>query len=361
MTIPPAVRRAALFGLAVGIGACDVVDFASDPKPIFEETWSLPATSTSIAVATLLPATVTTLPDSSGFVMSVNPVNASRRLGDDCAACQTLHNTTAIKPAFVLNSGSNTALPTNVVGGSLLGATVNYTMNNALSFDPLKVNNVTPNPQGYLVIVIRSASVVLGRDSVNGATTPWPAGQNLQRSITIGAGAITAPISIDVTLNSPQSDQPQFINANGTVNTTASISNLRVANVQVNVPNTVVTNTADTLELGDFDKSITDRVQSATLEMTIANPWPVAGSLNMNFTAPSASVAKTVALPGATNPPAPQTRTVSLTKQDMQTLFGHKVVMAMSGGVVSATPVTVTPKQKVSISNRLILLLRTGG
>ncbi|HEU4995230.1 MAG TPA: hypothetical protein VFT29_10420 [Gemmatimonadaceae bacterium] len=361
MPIFPTLRRVALLGLTIGVAACDVVDFANDPKPILEETWSLPATSTSIAVATLLPSTVTTVPDSSAFQMSLNPINATRRVGDDCAQCQTLNGTTAIKPAFVLNTGGSSALPTNIVGGSLAGATVSYTMNNALSFDPLKVNTVTQNPQGYMVIVIRSGANALGRDSVNGATTPWPPGQNLQRVITLGTGNITGPVTVDITLTSPASDQPQFINANGTVITSATISNFRVGSVQVNVPNTVVTSQASTLNLDGYDKSITDRVESATLEMTFDNPWPVSGNLNVSFTAPSTSIAKNVALPGATNPPAPQKRQVSLTKQDMQTLFGQSVVTGMSGGVVSAAPVTVTPKQKVSITNRLILQLRVGG
>src|SRR5262245_6880378 len=123
MLISPRLRRAALLGLAIGVVACDVVNFANDPKPIFEETWSLPATSTEIAVSKLLPPTVTTLADSSGFVVSLSPINASRRVGDDCAACQSLNGTTAIKPAFVLNSSNSTALPTNIVGGSVIGAT----------------------------------------------------------------------------------------------------------------------------------------------------------------------------------------------------------------------------------------------
>jgi hypothetical protein len=368
MTFPSPLRRAALLGAALALVACDVASFVNDPKPILEQTWNLPASSTSIAVSKLLPATVSIYstpgsnpPDSSAFQMSFNGVVFLRRVGDDCGQCQTLNGTTAVKPAFVLAAGASSALPQNVIAsGALLGATVNYTLTNNLSFDPLRVNTVTANPQGYMIVVVRSASQVLGRDSVNGATTPLPSGATLSRSIPVGAGAVTAAISVDLTVASPLGDHNEFINANGTLNMAAAIANLRVGNVQINVPGTAITNQPNTLDLAGLDKSITDHVQSATLEMTIDNPWTVAGNLNVDFTAAATTIAKTVALPGGTTPPAAQVRTVALTASDMQQLFGKQVVLSIGGGITSPGPVIVSPKQRVSIANRLILIIRTG-
>lgn len=367
MTISKNCRRAALLGAVLSAVACDVASFAADPKPIFEQTWNVPASSTSISVASLLPTGVTIYstpasnpPDSSAFVMTFANVAFTRRLGDDCASCQAQSGATTTKPAFVLAMGSSAALPTNVVGGALVGAMVNYSITNNLSFDPLRVNTVTANPQGYMVIVVRSGTQVLGRDSVNGATTAFPATSVLSRSIPVGTGAITAPIAVDLTLTSPVGDHNEFINANGTVNSSAAIANLRASNVQISVPNTSVANTADTLDLADLNASITDNVVGATFEMAIDNPWPVAGNLNVDFRTPTQTIAKSIGLPAAITPSAPQKRSVSLLASDIRQLFGNQVVLAMSGGVSSTTPLIVTPKQAISIANRLILTIHTG-
>jgi len=362
------VCRAALLGAGLTLAACDVASFANDPKPILEQTWNLPASSTSISVASLLPSGVSIYStpasnpaDSSAFQINLANVNSTRRAGDDCAQCETLHGTNAVKPAFTIAVGNSSALPTNVVSGSLVGGTVNYSAVNNLSFDPLRVNTVTANPQGYMIVVIHSGTQILGRDSINGASMAFPAGTTLSRTIALSAGVITGPIAVDLTVSSPQGDHIEFIDANGTMNIDASIANLRVADVRVNVPNTSITNTADTLDLADLDRAITDKVTAATLEMTIDNPWTVAGNLNIDFNyAPAQSVSKTIVLPAATAPPAAQVRSVSLSAADMQQLFGHKVVLSVSGGVSSAAPVTVTPKQSVTIANRLILTIRTG-
>lgn len=363
----PTIRRAALLGLALGAVACDVANFASDPKPIFEQTWNVPASSTSISVASLLPAGVTIYsapgsnpPDSSAFLMSFANVLLARRLGDDCAACQAANGTTTTKPAFVLAVANSASLPVNVVSGTLIGASVDCSVTNNLSFDPLRVNTVTGNPQGYMLIVVRSGGVVLGRDSVNGATTAFASGSVLSRSITLGAGTVGGPIQVDLSLNSPIGDHNEFINANGTLNTTAAIANLRVASVQINVPNKAITNGTSTLNLGGIEHTIADHVTAAALEMGIDNPWTVAGNLNVNLTTPSLTVAKQVSLPATTVPASTQMRTVALQASDVQQLFGNQVTLDVNGTVNSAAPVTVTPKQRVSIANRLILTIRTG-
>jgi hypothetical protein len=361
------IRRAALVGTALGVVACDVASFAADPKPIFEQTWNVPASSTSISVASLLPTGVTIYstpasspPDSSAFLLNFSNVAFGRRLGDDCASCQALNGTTTTKPAFVLAAGNAATLPTNVVSGTLLGASVTYSVTNNLSFDPLRVNTVSANPQGYMLIVVRSGALILGRDSVNGATTPFAAGTGLSRIIALGSGSVTGPIAVDLTLNSPIGDHNELINANGTLNTTAAIVNLRVSSVQINVPNKPITNGASSLDLKGLEPSITDHVTAATLEMDIDNPWSVSGNLNVNFTTQSYTVAKQVSLPATTVPASTQVRTVTLLSSEVQQLFGNQVALDVNGAVNSVSPITVSPKQKVSISNRLILTIRTG-
>jgi len=368
MTLSTVSRRAALLGLVFCALACDVVAFASDPKPILEQTWNLPASSTAISVGKILPSTVSIYstpgsnpPDSSAFLLNINNVVFPRRVGNDCAQCQTLNGTTAVKPAFILTAGSSSALGTDVLSGAMLGATVTYSIVNNLTFDPIRVRALSDPNQGYLIILMHSGSLVLGRDSVNGATTAFPAGSTLTRAISLTTGTVVGSIAVDLTVNSPQGDHNEFINANGTLNTTAVITNMRTGNVRVNVINKTVTNKPDTLDLKGLDKTITNHVVGAALEMGFTNPWSVAGNLNVNFAyAPPQSIPKSVLLPAANSPLTSQVETVTLSGDEMKLLFGNEVLLDMNGVVNSPTPVTVTPKQAVSISNRLVLTIRTG-
>jgi hypothetical protein len=361
---PKSIRRATLLAASFGLAACDVVAFATDPKPIFEQTWNVPASRTSISVAELLPNNVgiyntpgSNPPDSSAFLLSLNGVSFSRALGADCAQCQTLNGTNAVKPAFVLNAGSSTSLPTNVVSGAIVGATVNYSIVNNFSFDPIRVRAAGDPTQGLLVVVVRSGALVLGVDTVRGTTTTFPAGSTMSRGMSVGQGSATGAISVDLTVNSPQGDHNEFINANGALQTSASMANLRASSVSINVPSKSVAPAGEDLELSDFG----DNVQSATIEMSVLNPWAVSGVLTMTFTSPSQTVTKTVSIPTGATPAATQVRTLTLDKTDMGKLVGQTVQMSLTGAMNATTPVTVTPRQVIEIDNRLIIKVQTGG
>ncbi|MEX2179151.1 MAG: hypothetical protein WD801_10605 [Gemmatimonadaceae bacterium] len=349
---------------AIGVAACDVYEFGNNPAPRFEQTWNLPAPSMSISVAELLPTTgeVTILPDSSAFELSVGGASISRVVGNDCAACVALNGTNAPKPAFVLNAGNSTPLPTDVVSAAIVGGQVDVQLTNNMSFDPLFVRtNPGPQTQGFMLIVVRSGSVVLGRDSVNGATTPFPPGTPLNRTILFTTGTVTASITVDVTMDSPLGDHDVPINSNGTLDASATVPTLTVASVGLNVPNRTMQSESDSLDLGGLG-DISDNVVSGTLEMTITNPFAVTGAVNVRFAygpGPSDAVTETFMLPTG----AAQVRTVTLDSADMSNLFGaeEKVAFEIGGAVTSAAPITVTPTMAISMSNRLILTIRTGG
>jgi hypothetical protein len=355
-----------LLGLPFGLAACDIARLVQDPTPILEQTWSIPAEDASISVASILPPGMAITPDSSAFQVSVSPVSFSRRVGDDCAACQAQHGTTAIKPSFVVATGGSTALPTDVVTGALIGGLVNVQVTNNFSFDPLRVKTTAPassDPaqQGRMVIVVRSGSLVVGKDSVNGVTTAFPAGTILTRPITLQTGNITGMLSIDLTLTSPASDSPVFMNASGTIATTASIPDLRVAQVRMNVVNRTLASVAgDSIELQGLDEGITNHVQSAALVMTIDNPFNVAGNVTVAFGyGPGLAITKTVSLPTGVD----QIRTVTLDSAEMSSLFSsdEKIALTISGTVNSPAPIDVTPRQIISITNRLVMVIRLGG
>lgn len=361
-----------LLGLALGVAACDVIAFVVDPKPILEQTWNLPADSSQISVASLLPGNVSIYstpasnpPDSSAFQVSLSNVNFSRRVGDDCAACVPLNGQTTIKPSFVLATGSSSSMPLNVVSGTLIGGQVTLALTNGFSFDPLRVKTIAPastNPtqQGRLVIVIRSGSLVLGRDSLNGVTTAMPPGSVLNRTINLQTGNIGGALAVDVTLTSPQSDNNVPINANGLMNATMAVPDLRVASIRVNVVNRPLQNVGvDSIPLGELDEGITKHVTRGGLDMTVVNPFNISGSLSLQFQyGPSQFVTPN---PITITPVGTQRSIVTLDSAQMSTLFSatQTVSLQVGGSVSSPGPVDLTPKQVLTLVNRLILTIRT--
>jgi hypothetical protein len=363
----PIHRQAALLGVALGVAACDIASFIQDPKPRFEQTWNVPAENTTISVADLIPPSVTiystpgvTPEDSSAFRLNYGLTPYSRRIGDDCAACEALNGTNAIKPAFVVSIGSNSALPTEIVSADVVSGVITLQITNGLSFDPLRVRS-TPGAQGFLVLTIGSGAIQLGRDSINGATTAFPPGTTLTRNIPLAIETVTGSLSMGMTLNSPVGDAPVPINANGTVAATGTMQDVLLASVSVNVANrTMSSTTRDSIKLSEIDSSFMDNLQAAALLMTITNPFDITGSFTAGFrygTQPSDVITKVFVLPSG----APQQTSVGLTRDEILTLFGKDIEFTLTGTVNGAGPVTVTPRQAIQSENRLQLKVLTGG
>jgi hypothetical protein len=358
------VRRVAIIVAALGVAACDVVDFASNPMPQFLQTWSIPAAGTSVSVGSLLPSGVSihstpasTPPDSSAFDVDIDTMDFSRRLGLDCATCQALNGTTAIKDSFNLVSSSSEPLPSDMVSGAVIGGAVRVSVRNNLSFDPIRVR--AADPQGFLLIVVRSGSLVLGRDSTNGASTAWAPGDSIVRTINLSTGIVAGSITVDVTIMSPRGDAPVPINANGTIRTVAITESLLAASIRMNVVNkSLASANADSLALDGLEPGVTRRVIAGALDMSVTNPFAVAGDMQIIFGyGPGQSVVKTVALPTGTDTPA----LVQLDSADVQSIVGKRVLLSIGGVVNSSTPINVTPRQAIDFDNRMTLRIRLGG
>ena len=370
MRLSRLANRAVLLGF-VGVAACDVYAIASDPFPGLVQTWNLPVATTRISVASLLPAGVAIYstpasnpPDSRAFTVNVNGISLSRRIGAYCPLCQSLNGTTAPKPAFTINpdTGSTVSLPANVVSASLLGGTVTYTVNNGLSFDPLRVSANLANPQGRIIVVVRSGSVVFARDTVKGETQTLPATTGtLTRVLNLQSGPISNSITVDLEVQSPAGDNT-FINANSNLGMTATVTWLRVGAVTVNVPSaTLNSGSPQEIDVGDLDESMLERVLGGGVEMTVTNPFAVAGSLNVVFnTTPGPNVSKAATLNAVTTP---QTISVTFDSTQMFRILHSQpsATLSMTGTVSSGAPITVTPKQVISMSNRIIMKLRAFG
>ena len=368
MRVSRLVSRAPLLGF-VGIAACDVYAIATDPSPRFIQTWNLPVTATRISVASLLPAGVTIYstpasnpPDSSAFDVSMPSINYSRPLGPNCSACQSISGTTANKPAFNIGPGNNSAarLPANVDSATVLGATVTYTITNGFTFDPIRVNpsNPTGLPQGRIDIMIRSGSVVLTRDSLKGQNATLPAGTSVTRSLPLPANKVGDSITVEMLVDSP-AGEPVFMDASRSISANASITNLRVADVKIRVPSAALSSGSPVeVDLGGIDSALTKRVIDGALELNVTNPFAVAGNLNVNFaTSPGGVISETATLAAVTTP---QRLTVAFDSLEMSRIFRSDppATLSMGGTVTAPAPITVTPRQVISMSNRIILRIR---
>ena len=339
------------------LGACGLPD-GYPSAPILDLRWVVPSQSTRITVGNLLPAGVTILPDESGFTISVASASVTRTLSQDCAACVAANGLTAPKPAFVASASIATAVPVDIASATLTGGTLQVVVNNGYTFDPLYPNPIAGTPTGYAVITVSNGGTVIGKDSVNGATTKLPAGGSLTRSIPL-SGTITgsAPLTVSLSLTSP-AGEPVLIDASRSITVTATPTSVRVANANVAVVNRSV-NSSSTIDLSGVDSTIVRRVQSGSLLLTIVNPFTVSSaSLTVKLT-PQGGATLTKSVPLATGN---STAKIDFTAAELKSLLGKVVSISYSGAVnATAGAVNISPKQAVVVTTRLDINLQVGG
>ena len=334
------------------------------PKsPILDLRWVVPSQSTRITVDNLLPlnGAVKVLLDSSGFSVTVPAASVTRSLSQDCAPCVAANGLVAPKPAFIVSTSTSTALPAEIVSSTLLAGGANspslrVTVNNGYTFDPLYPNPSAGTPTGSAVITVSNGSTVLGRDSVNGATTRLPAGGTLTRNIPLsGTISGSSPVTVSFTVNSP-AGEPVLIDASRSLTVTATPLNINVASTSVTVTNRAVSSSS-TIDLAGVDSTISKRVQNGSLILSIVNPFNVTGALTVKLTPQGgAAIAKQVTLA-----PNNSTVTISLTGPELRSLLGHSVLVSYTGAVNATGPVNVSPRQAVVVTTRLDVALQVGG
>lgn len=318
----------------------------------------MPSQSARFTVDNLLPSTVAiSVPDSAGFNISASAASVTRTLSQDCSACVALNGLTAPKPAFVATASATTNLPAEISAATIIAGSLQVQIKNGYTFDPLRANPTAGSPNGYAVVTVSSGTSVIGKDSVNGATTALPAGTTLTRTIPLlGAITGTQPLTIAMSMNSPQGEA-RPIDASKTLVVTSTPSGLKVANVTVSVTNKTVSSTTSA-NLASIDSTIINHVQGGALIVSIANPFTAAGTLTVKLTpAGGAAITKTIVLAAGNTTPAP----IVLSKDELKSLLGHVVAIAYSGVVNSPTPINVSPKQVVVITTKLDLSLQLGG
>jgi hypothetical protein len=342
--------RTGLFLVALCLPvACDL----PTALPIYQTVWSVPGKSTSISVDNFLPAQVTPTPDESAFQIMLAPSSAtiSRSLLQDCAMCALANGQPVPKPAFTGSGSASFALPAAISSATLVRDTLTVTVANGFNFDPLQPS---ANARGYLIITVQNAGRIIGRDSVDGAATPLPPSQTIMRRIPLtGTLSSAGGVEVAMQLSSPAGD-PVIMDASRAITITASVGALLISQAQVNLANQSVSAATGALNLATVDSSISRRVDGATLELTVTNPFNVSGNLLVTL-AGAQPISKAIPITAGTTTP-----TVTFTAGEMRSLLGRRVGMSVAG-TVTGSNVTVKPGQTVSLTSRLVLTLNVGG
>lgn len=338
----PRHLRWAFGGVVIaGLGACGVPTDLAD----WDMTWSVPTNGTTISVNSLLPSGVSAV--GNGFSVSIAPTTISRRLGDDCSACAAADGLTVPKPAFVGSGTTTASLPASVNSATLGANQLTITLRHAFGFDPLRPS---AQARGWLRLVATSNGVVIGRDSVNGATTAFGAGVDLVRSIALSGTVTRGGVTVTSTLDSPAGDAARM-QSSAAFTATAAFTSLTISGAQVTLTNQTIASSPTTLDLRDVGDAVRNRAASGVLQLTIANPFAATGQLTLTFTGGDRPITKAVTLASGT-----ATQDVPLSRADLQALFGKSIALTASGPV-NGSAVTITPGQSVTVSSRLLLTL----
>ena len=355
-------RVAALAGCAFVALACDV----PTGLPIWNTVWQVPADSTEVTVASLLPSSVSIIDAGAGtqaFSFSLPAASTSTTLGEACYACAAAAGQRVPKPEFTLSDSATVQLPVDVVNADIIGGSVDYTLTNGFDFDPLN-----PGPaRGWMRVLVTSGSKVVARDSVDGASLALSSGATINRSMPLLASRtspvrVDGPVTLVATLFSPAGDTVT-VNTSEQFSVTAAAHDITISQVAINVPSTSFNPQHTIVDLSGLDRA-NGKITGGAVILSITNPFAVGGSLSLDFSAPNgARVTKAFALAVGGTGSAPSTIRIPLTATEINSLVGQKNVAITVSGTVSSPSgaVTVTPMERMALKALVEATIVTGG
>lgn len=333
--------------------ACDVPTSA----PIIQQRWIVPAQTSRITVASLLPSGVSILPDSSGFTLTAGSSNVTRQLSDDCTQCTVNNGLMGIKPAMTVTASTSSVLAADIASATLTGGSIALNITNNYTFDPLRPNG-NAAPYGTATITVSNGSTVLGSVEINGATQSLVANGGVLNVNVPLSGVVSGatPVSVMMSVVSPEGT-PVAMDASRTIAVVATPVNLKVARANVSLAGRTLSSSS-TFDLGNIDDAIIKRIEGGALQLNVDNPFILTSALTVRLQPDGgAAITKQVTLDvGATSP------SIAFTKDELHALVGHKVTVTMSGSASSPTgTVSVQPKQAVAVVSHFDITLSVGG
>lgn len=333
----------AIFAVAAALTVATGCDVPTEP-PIVEQRWMVPVDETTLSVDELLPDAVSTVGDA--FDISIDPVAASATLGELCPECALVDGTTAPVPAFEEDFVETQALPTEVISAEVTGGSVDLSIINGFSFDPLENG-------GTMVVTIADdlSGDVLGEVTLDGATEPLPADTTVLRTIDLSPVTLTGPLRATVAVDAP-GGQTAVIDVSDIIEVSADVTSLLVSSVTVDVGNQTVSFEDQAIDLEDIDADVTDRIVAGSIVLDVVNPFSVSvdGSVEIG------STSKTFSIAGS----GPSTVTLDYTGDELRSFVGQPNVFFSGSGTANGTSVTIQPGQEMNIDATLDVTLEIG-
>ena len=342
--------------------ACDV----PTSVPNWDMTWDFPANGATISVSSFLPSGVSLTPSGTTFQTTVTPITITRTLAQDCPQC--VSGVPAPKPAFTSSTTSAPgSLPANVTGATLVADTAFVTIVNRYQFDPI---NPGAGAAGTMTLTVSSGPTVIGTLTLSGpGNTIPPNGATTTAKIPIAGAVTSAGVNVRVDVVSPQGSAITLSNTGSqqlTYTTRAGASAqgpITASSATVSLANQVIQSNPTDFS---FEFGSADRADSASVFLTITNPFNLSGPLNVNFlgcvdasgnyfdSCPtlSAVLSRSVQLA-----PGTSTAVLHMGTPGAKALLNAKQIGFR--GPMSGTT-TVTPSQAVSVSMRVQVTMHTG-
>jgi hypothetical protein len=338
--------------LAAFASACSL-DFPSS-APQWETRWVVPADSTTVSVASLLPANVSVSPDGNAFVLSLDPVGVTRTLGELCSDCALANGLVVPKPAFTDSVSFSIALPTDVSSVALAGGTINLSLTHNFNFDPIRPS---ATERGSITIRIVHGSTQLAQTVIDGTVESFATSTQKNRTLVLAPASITGPITARVIIVSPAGDAITM-DASRSFTATATPTDIRVSQATVRVQDKALSGTEMELDVEGIDESVANRVKSGGFRFTVNNPFTAEGTLSATISAPGITpIVKTMNIPtGVSN------AVIQYTGDELRSFLGQPDVILTIGGSVTSTTggfVTITPGQAISIVSKLDMIITT--
>ncbi|MGH7533684.1 MAG: hypothetical protein ACREL4_10370, partial [Gemmatimonadales bacterium] len=339
--------------MAVAAAGCDLPTTA----PKWNTTWILPIKDDTIRVAQFLPASVDTA--GGAFITTITPDSIRRSLGQMCPACGPLDGTVDSVPAFTVQLSHTDSLASQVFSITPGGSSLSVRFDNGLGFDPLQPG--VGQVGSIVTVVTDSAGTVVGQDSVDGSTLSFPSGTSLTRSVSLGSNPIAGWVTIVATVNVPHGD-PASIDTTNAFQVTTLTDTFALAGVTVQLANQNIQSDSVSIDWSGIDNDIQSKMQGAALQLTLHNPFTVAGTDSIFFRQGGFDVipAKVMTFPfGVT------TQSIPVSQSDIQTLTAAgKSTIQVIGSVTGTGPgqsVTITPDQVAIVQAHVLVTILVGG
>lgn len=347
--------RSVIPGAMILLAGC--IDVPTE-APIIDQRWLVPGDSATLSVDRVVPSSVTVV--SNTFQVAVPTVTSSQVLSQFCSTC-VVGVAGIPKPAFTADISTSANLPSDVSSGTLLSGTVVVGLSTTLPFDPVRPSSTA---RGLVAITLRNNGVVIGADTLNGATTPLPPNTRVDRTIALRAGAVlSGPINVQVSVVSPAGDPATFASTQNFV-VQAVPSNVRLSRATVLLNNFSVSSSATSLDLAGVDSEIRDRTTGGAIVAAIVNPFALSGNMTLTISAPGfTTITKPLRL--TANSLSTTSQRLELTRDEIRSMFGRSNLSVVVSGPVSGAgaggAVEVLPGTQAIMNTRLEVALRVGG